>query len=306
MVFELRDLAVVQDRLDAVSGDALKDTNSLKRKRNYTTTELQDTIKAKPEEYSPPLIPQTRSWGVTNQEYLSYSPIRLFLLLFQPVFEILLYHTNLAIQHNNNPSKACQPIQSIELRRWIACRLEIFRRIPLTAEMNDFWSFQTMSSQYLSRKRYYDIEHFLSLNSDPLPSNRQVLWHWKVTDAMNALRIQLKRVLTPPSHLAVDESTIKFIGRCTHTYLTPHKPAREGFVFYALVGQDKLMLDFVVTSPKEGVETYPKGITIDIPNRTLRHRKQGTTGATATQISLPPTKALVYTLCEGFLRQYSH
>ena len=304
MEFHQRDLGEVQDRLDAVFDDASKPTNSRKRKRDYTTKDLRNAINTTLNDYTPPIIPPVKNWAVTDQSYLSYSPVQLFLLLCWCVLEILLHYTNLAIERNTNPSRAYQPVTMIEIRRWIACRLSIFRRVPFTSDIDSFWSSNDLAAKHLSRNRYYEIEHYLTLNSNSPPSNNKPVWFWRVADAMDALRAQLKRVFIPPTYIAVDESTVKFSGRSKHTYLTPHKPAREGFVFYALVGQNKLMLDFLVTSPVDGIEVFPRGITIDIPTRETRQRKKGTIGATATTINLPTTKGLVYTLCERFLRLY--
>ena len=123
---------------------------------------------------------------------------------------------------------------------------------------------------------------------------------------INAVRESFHEVFYSLSYFYINKSTIKFYGYKLDTYLTLYKFIKEGFVFYALVGLDKLTLDFVVSSSQKGIEVYPKGIYINILNRTLRDHKKDTIGLTITKVNLPPIKALVFTLYKRATRQYRY
>ena len=110
-------------------------------------------------------------------------------------------------------------------------------------------------------------------------------------------------MLVPGSHIAVDETAIKFHGRKRDIYRMAHKPAKQGFTFYAVASPGGMLHDFLVSSSQDGIEGIPDGISIDLPTRTVRMRQRGHTGATAVSISLPPTKALVYVLMQRLTQQ---
>jgi hypothetical protein len=128
-------------------------------------------------------------------------------------------------------------------------------------------------------------------------------WHWKVKTALDALRDQLKLVLVPGSHICVDEAALKFHGRKKDKVKIPHKPAKEGFICYALASHGGLIHDFIVASSQHGLEGIPTGITISTTTRELRKRKRSSTGISATEIHLPPIKSAVYLLCERVTKQ---
>jgi len=139
------------------------------------------------------------------------------------------------------------------------------------------------------------------MNSDPeevAQANPQALWFWKVQNALDIIRTRFKSLLIPSSHICVDESIIKFHGQKIDALKLPHKPAKEGFLLYVLTSHGGLIHDFIVVSSQEGVEGSPEGITLSIPTKSVRKRKRGSTGMTATEIHLPATKSLVYTLCD--------
>ena len=91
-----------------------------------------------------------------------WSFLRLFLYLFQPVLELLLFHTNIKGQRTN---KTWKPITPLELRRWLACRLEIAFKLSEHDEMSSFWSSNSATARTLGRKRFQDIEANLSVES---------------------------------------------------------------------------------------------------------------------------------------------
>lgn len=110
-------------------------------------------------------------------------------------------------------------------------------------------------------------------------------------------------MLIPSSHFAVDESAIKFHGCQRNTYLLANKPAKEGFVFYALASYGGIIHDFIVSSSQEGVNEVGKGIKVNLPTRSVRQRKKGHSGARSDDINLLATKAVVHQLADQVTAQ---
>jgi hypothetical protein len=100
-----------------------------------------------------------------------------------------------------------------------------------------------------------------------------------------------------------DESAIKFHGRKVDKCRLVHRPAKEGFVAYTLASHGGLAR-FILSSSQSGPEGGRDDIEIDIPTKTLRKRKRGQSGATATLIQLPPMKGLMYSLCQRVTASY--
>ena len=166
--------------------------------------------------------------------------------------------------------------------------------------MDSFWSHSTTpnhTTSFIGLKRFQAIERYLSLDSRQEKPYNKAPWFWKVEVAVVTLRRQLYEFLIPSSHIAVDESTIKFYGRKSDKVLMRHKPAKEGFIIYTCASYGGAVHDFTLFSSQTGTETDSQGISINLPTRTTRERQRGSTGATATEVHLPPIKALVYTLC---------
>ena len=131
-------------------------------------------------------------------------------------------------------------------------------------------------------------------------------WFWKVEIALNVFRSRLFSFTSPGSHFAIDESAIEFHGRMRNKFRLAHKPAGESFVLYSLASDRGILHDFMLWGSRDGLEYHKDGTTVDIPSRTTRERKKGTTGATAMEVNLPPTKGVVHTLCERVTRNLRH
>jgi transposase IS4-like protein len=217
------------------------------------------------------------------------------------------YHTNIAAKRDTTANQAWKDITDLEIRRWVACRLEMITTLASKSEIQDFWSGNHRSIAVLSCQRFKAIERYICIDSqpeEPATAKSPAQWYWKVQTALDVVRTQFRLLLIPGSHICVDESIIKFYGHKTDTFKVPHKPAKEGFLLYVLASHGGLVHDFVVVSSQTGIEAVPTGITLDIPTKSLRKRKRGATGMTATEINLPAIKSTVYTLCERVTAEY--
>lgn len=292
-----RDLDIVAENRD-VPG-ASNPPESVPAIKNVTRQQATEYLNAPQEDYTPPITVTYRKWELRTASDALLAPTALFLLFFEPVLDLLTFHTSAAAQRVQTTFKT---ITDLEMRRYLAIRLDMARNLSICAEMRSFWRPPRPSTRMLSLHRFLEIHQHLSVDSTPTAIIETypvpTTWFWKVERALNALRAQLRTVTIPSSHLAVDESSIKFHGRKKDTYRMPHKPAREGFNFYAVGSRQGIIHDFVVTSSQKGVEDVPDGITLDLPTRSVRNRKRGHSGDKSASISLPPTKGLVYSVLQ--------
>lgn len=238
-----------------------------------------------------------RPFTLRDESMTSLSPVRLFLFLFQPILDLLLYHTNLTATRDRNRRKRWVTITVVEMRYWLIVKLRMAMNLATTTSMALFWSNPQDPPLPLSQHRFFAIKRYLSVNSSSQPPTDHPPWFWRVSNALEVFRRRLQEFLLPGSHLAVDESSIKFHGRSRHIFRLDHKPDKSGFIVYIIASHGGAIHDFLVSSPKEGIESIPRdGITVDLATRTTRARKQGTTGATVTEVHLSMTKSVVYTL----------
>ena len=294
-------LETVQEELETRSG--ANGPTKASKKRTFTIAEQKEEINKPGPAYTPPITPIRRSFELRHPYMASWSPVRLFLFLLQPILELLLHHTN---QKAQATEKSWNTLTMMELRQWVAIRVLMAQKLAKTATIQSFWSREAVNNPPLSRHRYQAIERHLNVESSPHMPYNNAPWFWKVEHALNVFRNQLFLFTIPGSHLAVDESAIKFHGRNSNKFRLAHKPAKEGFVLYALASEGGILHDFMLWGSRDGLEYHKQGTTINIPSRTTRERKKSTTGATAMEVHLPPTKGVVYTLCERVTRDIRH
>jgi hypothetical protein len=265
---------------------------------NITEESAREQIDAVVPCYRPPVDVPYRPFGLKSTVYSSLSPSALFLLFFGRLLDLLLYHTNIAIQGQLWNGHPIRPILEIEMKRWLACRIDMAKFGPRKASFRHFWSSGRLSIKLLSLNRFLTIERFICLtNATEAPSEGSP-WYWKVQSGLESIQQAFQTLLLPSSHICVDESSIKFHGRTREVYDLTHKPAKRGFVVYTLTSHGGLIHDFTVASRQSGIEGVKGGLTVNLATRTTRLRKQGATGATATEVHLPPIKAMVYNLCD--------
>jgi hypothetical protein len=178
----------------------------------------------------------------------TWSPLQLFLYLFQPVLDLLLFHTNTVAQSSENRWKS---ITQLDLRRWLAVRLEMGLELKERTPMGSFWSHNHLTATYISRDRFTNIERYLSLESREQMSYNHTPWFWKIEAAITLFRRQLYQFLIPASYLVVDESTIQFFWRKQDKVVMPHKPDKEGFLLYSCASHGGAVYDFSLYSSCE-------------------------------------------------------
>jgi hypothetical protein len=102
--------------------------------------------------FQPPVTVVDRGPQYRDPLMISWSPpIRLFMYLISPVLHLLLIHTNLKAERDHTRKKAWKPLTALEIRRWVAVRLEMARELSVHAPMASFWSQDHISTTSLSR-----------------------------------------------------------------------------------------------------------------------------------------------------------
>lgn len=264
-------------------------------KPEYTHAQMREAIDTYNRVYEPAIQPVYQTFKFLDPLVDKSSPIQLFLTVFAPVLQLLVYHTNLAAKRAN---AFCDDITALDMRRWIACRLEMTFYISEKAAVESFWSTNVYSKDHLPRSKYRAIEAFLCLNSAEHPPPGCDDWSWRVIDGMNAFRQRLYALFEPSSYVAVDESAIKFHGRQSNLFDLRHKPQNHGFLVLNLASHGGLIHDCIILSSKHGIEGDEGGLTINLATRTTRKRKHSHTGTTPEEVHLPPMKSALYRLCE--------
>ena len=92
------------ENLDA--SNALKLPTTAKSVRDITKAQCQEQIQTVLPDYTPPIDTIYRQWKPRNLDYLSLSPVCLFLLFFQPIIDIIIHHTNITAKRDSTVQKA--------------------------------------------------------------------------------------------------------------------------------------------------------------------------------------------------------
>lgn len=153
--------------------DASIDPILTARVADITEAQAEEYISRGPPRYLPPVEVVYRQFSLKHENPGSLSPVDLFLLFFGPVLDLLLFHTNVATHCKLWKKKAIRPIAMIELKRWVACRIDLGKYGLKNASFRHFWSTERSSMKSLSLNRFLLIEHFVCLaNEISKPSPR--------------------------------------------------------------------------------------------------------------------------------------
>jgi hypothetical protein len=90
-----QDLDKVVANLDASS--ASKHPTQASSVLNISKAQCQEQITKELPYYTPPIVATYRQWELQDPDYQYLSPVALFLLFFQPIIDLLVYHTILQL-----------------------------------------------------------------------------------------------------------------------------------------------------------------------------------------------------------------
>ena len=110
-------------------------------------------------------------------------------------------------------------------------------RLHLESSIEDFWNTKPHKalhpeiSKHIALRRWEQIDRFFHLCSSTI-TQRDVFI--KVDDLSEHLRVSFKRYWNAGTHLTVDESIQRFMGRSSITVNIPSKSVPEGYKIWVL------------------------------------------------------------------------
>ena len=154
------ELATVQEEEKTRAGANAPISKS--KKRRFTVLEQKKAIQTPESDYTPPITSIYRPFQLHHAYMASWEPVQLFLFLLQPILDLLLHHTNqtaYTIETNWNA------LTMVELRQWVAIRLQMAQDLAKNATIQSFWSQTSPHNPPLNRNRYQVIERHLNVES---------------------------------------------------------------------------------------------------------------------------------------------
>ena len=206
-------------------------------------------------DYEPMHIKQPFRTGVHNlPAHVSVdNPYAIFSLFFDhSILKTLAKHTNkYAELHPSDAAKFPKhrpwtPITWKELRAYITAY--IWMGLYKDIAVDEFWKGQHRGEslhpelRHIGRERWQQIDRFFHI-SDPEKDEGQVPFK-KLEPLNDRLRRRFKKYWIPGTHLAVDESIQRFMGRSSEIVNIPSKPTPDGFKVW-LLGNQGYILDWM-------------------------------------------------------------
>ena len=178
------------------------------------------------------------------------SPLAVFSLFFtDEILQILCDHTNQNAKKATNKGPRARPWQdtsAVELKAYLAGYIWI-GLYPMPS-VDSYWSIDSTSTpdhgpftSRISRNRWQQIDRYFHISKPPI--SRETPFE-KLEPLDTHLRKMFKKFWTPGTHLAVDESIQRFLGRSEQTVNIPSKPVPEGFKIW-LLGNSGYVLDWM-------------------------------------------------------------
>ena len=194
-------------------------------------------------------------------------PYAIFSLFFnEEVIQILVRHTNEYAFLNPGP-------KSSETRTWFPTTVNEFRAylgvtiwMGLHAESSipEFWNIDPLKGpihrqvlDHISLKRWQQIDRFFHI-SKPSPAQKETPFA-KLEPLSDTLRQIFKKYWKPGTHLAVDETITRFLGRAKEIVNIPSKPTPEGFKIWVLANEG-YVLDWMYHAKGRGKHEGPQDL----------------------------------------------
>jgi hypothetical protein len=110
-----QDLDMAAQSLDAPT--ASQHPITVTKVRNITASQVQHQINALIPEYTPPVDTEYRFRELGNPTHQSWPPIKLFLLFFPPILDLIVFHTNVHAHRRNKAKLPWKVVTELEIRR---------------------------------------------------------------------------------------------------------------------------------------------------------------------------------------------
>lgn len=190
------------------------------------------------------------------------SPYDLFSLLFdEQIINEIVFQTNLYAQQSG---KRYVPVSSTEINAFLG--INLLMGIKKSPSYRDYWSSAPdLNDSYISKlmtvNRFGWILSNLHLNDNsviPVRGSPGYNKLYKLQPYLDKLQNNFKKCFQPSRILSVDESMIKFKGRCSFKQYMPKKPIKRGYKVWILADKTGYVLNFEIYTGKKGNSTEKK------------------------------------------------
>lgn len=215
-------------------------------------------------DYSPPLKFEERQ----PKSLVSHlQPLEIFQLLFTPeIVDQIVESTNsyaadaesrAALIPNLDSSlpsdrRLWKPVCAVDIWRYLGCRIYMGQHRVRLRE--SYWGENERLSGVFGKTRFEQIHRYITLrDAERSPRQPGECFAWRVEPIASQIRKNTQKVWIPGSHLAIDESMVRFKGRSFDKVKLPNKPIKEGYKIWAH-GCKGYIDDWLWHSRKEGPE----------------------------------------------------
>jgi len=184
-----------------------------------------------------------------------HNPFELFSLFFtDEIMDTLVEWTNKHAEfyppnEENEDPRPWKPTYREELYAYIAVLIHM--GITIEPAIEDYWKdldtygVAHIVKKYISITRFQQIDrHFRASLPWPKDNKEPRTTFDRVKDLGEHIRLRCRQLYCPGTHLAVDETIQRFMGRAPEIVNIPSKPTPEGFKIWVLANEG-YVLDFI-------------------------------------------------------------
>ena len=194
-------------------------------------------------------------------------PYTIFSLFFnEETLQVLVQHTNkYAFLHpgpSGPESRIWFPTTVKEFQAYLG--VSIWMRLHLKSRITEFWNTNPLNGpiheqvfKHISLKRWQQIDRYFHISKPPQRDHETPFF--KLEPLSEILRIAFKKYWKTGTHLAVDKTIQRFMGRVKEIVNIPSKPTPEGFKIWVLANEG-YVLDWIYYAKGSGKHDGPQDL----------------------------------------------
>ena len=198
--------------------------------------------------------PLARGQGYLPDTVTPDDPYEIFSLFFSnEAIQTLVSHTNKYAFQYPGPERGRRwfPTTVKEFRAYLG--VSIWMGLHIESSIPEFWNMDPIKGplheqvfRHISLTRWQQIDRFFHISEPHAPEHghSQETPFAKLEPLSDTLRQTFKKYWKPGTHLAVDETIQRFMGRTKETVNIPSKPTPEGFKIWVLANEG-YVLDWI-------------------------------------------------------------
>ena len=205
--------------------------------------------------FEPLLIDDWHDHGSPNVPFGTdiHDPFKLFSLFFtDELMDKLVEWTNKHTElypPDEEHARAWQPTCKQELYAYLGVLIHM--GITIESSIEDYWKdldtygTEHIVKQYIGVVRFQQLDrHFRASPPWPKSDTTPKTTFTRIDELAEYIRLTCRKLYTPGTHLAVDETIQRFMGRAPEIVNIPSKPTLEGFKIWVLANEGYI-LDFI-------------------------------------------------------------